>query len=113
MRIACLLTAVALAMLPFTGEAHKVGSVDYGSWVQPRNGASCCGGVDCAPVPRGFLRRETDNTFSVYRYGVWTHFEADQVLSFASPDGQVHACMSLIPDQGHYTPFCLSLPGGD
>ena len=113
MKVVCLLPALALAMLALTGEAHKVGSVDYGSWVQPRNGGSSCGGVDCAPVPPGFLRREADNTFSVYRYGVSTHFEADQVLSFASPDGQVHACMSLIPDQGHYTPLCLALPGGD
>jgi hypothetical protein len=64
-------------------------------------------------VPPGFLRRGADNTFSVYRYGVWTHFEADQVLSLASPDGRVHACISLTTYLGHYTPFCLSLPGGD
>jgi hypothetical protein len=108
-RIAYLLAA--LVLLPLTGEAHKVGAVDYSGWTQPRNGGSCCGGIDCAPVPPGSLRRESDNTFSVYRYGVWTHFTADQVLSFASPDGQVHACMSLY--QGQFTPLCLALPGGD
>jgi hypothetical protein len=51
MRVVCLAPALVLAMRPLTAEAHKVGSVDYGSWVQPRNGDSCCGGVDCAPVP--------------------------------------------------------------
>ena len=114
MKIVFLLSALALTMLPLTGEAHNVGSVDYSTWVQPRNGGPCCGGLDCAPVPPGFLRREADNTFSVYRYGVWTHFETDQILSFASPDGRVHACMSLNPyNKGQYTPLCLALPGGD
>ena len=112
MRIVFLLSALALTMLPLTAAAHKVGSVDYSTWAQPRNGGPCCGRLDCAPVPPGFLRREADNTFSVYRYGVWTHFDPDQVLSFASPDGQVHACMSLTTYQGIYTPFCLVLPGG-
>ena len=87
--------------------------MDYSTWVQPRNGGPCCGGLDCAPVPPGFLRREADNTFSVYRYGVRTHFEGDQVLSFASPDGRVHACMSWNPYESDYTPLCLPLPGGD
>ena len=113
MRIVCLLPALTLAMLPLAGHGHKASNVDYGSWVQPRNGGSWCGGVVCAVVLPGFLRREVDNTFSVYRYGVWTHFDADQVLSFASPDGRVHACMSLTTYQGIYTPFCLVLPGGD
>jgi len=64
-------------------------------------------------VPPGFPRRGADNTFSVYRCGVRTHFESDQVLSFASPDGRVHACMSWNPYERDYTPLCLSLPGGD
>ena len=113
MRVVCLLPALALAMLPLAGQGHKASNVDYGSWVQPRNGGSCCGGVDCAPVLPGFLRREVDNTFSVYRYGVRTHFEGDQVLSSASPDGRVHACMSWNPYERDYAPLCLSLPGGD
>ena len=114
MRIVCLLPALALVMLPVTGEAHKVGSVDYSGWVQPRNGGSCCGGTDCAPVPRVSCAARPTIPSRFYRYGVWTHFEADQILSFASPDGRVHACMSLNPyNKGQYTPLCLALPGGD
>ena len=106
------LRAAALAIaLVGSATASASGHSWYTGLKSPLGGA-CCGDRDCAPVPPGLVRREPDQTFSIWHAGGWYAVTPDNLVSLASPDGRVHACFWK-PAGGPMRMVCVFLPGED
>ena len=94
--------AAAIIWSPGLASAHSW----YTGLYNPA-GRLCCGGTDCGPVSPGLLRREADQSFSVWHGGKWYPIPMDAIMSIASPDARVHLCF------WGGAPRCVFLPGGE
>jgi hypothetical protein len=92
-----------------------VGSARGHSWytgLKSPLGGACCGNRDCGPVSPGLVRREPDESISIWHAGKWYTVTPDNLVSLASPDGRVHACFWK-PAGGPMRMICVFLPGED
>jgi len=104
-------TAALGAVLSGSAAHHAHGHSWYTGIRSPLGGA-CCGERDCGPVSPDLVRREPDQTISIWHAGQWYPVTSDNLVSLASPDGRVHACFWQ-PVWGPMRMLCVFLPGGD
>lgn len=80
--------AAALILVASPTEAH-----DWYTGLKNSHAQVCCGGSDCAAVPPGMSREDTDGVIEILHDQKWLRVPQDNILDITSPDGRMHACI--------------------